>query len=56
VFHVSIWGAWSFAWGLSPHGDVTEQTGQKLKKVQIIAYYFFLQAFMNECSSCYYCS
>jgi len=28
LFHVSIWGAWSFVWGVSPpkppHGDGTD--------------------------------
>jgi len=55
VFHVSIWGAWSFVWGAkltkTPRGDGTEQTVDKL---QIIL--FFPKAFMNECSLCYCCS
>jgi len=37
VLHISIWGAWSFVWGVSlpspPRGDGTEQTGQKLNKL-----------------------
>jgi len=40
VFHVSIWGARSFVWRakstIDPRGDWTEQTGQKLNKLQII--------------------
>jgi len=34
VFHVSIWGTWSFVWGAklikaTPRGDGTEQTVDK---------------------------
>jgi len=30
VFHVSIWGVWSFVWGAKPlRGDGTEQTVDK---------------------------
>jgi len=35
-------------------GDGTEQTVDK--SLSCRSYYFFLQAFMNECNSCYYCS
>jgi len=44
VFHVSIWGAWSFVWRAksikaTPSGDWTEQTGQKRNKLQIILFF-----------------
>jgi len=60
VFHVSIWGAWSFVWGAkptkaAPRGNGTEQTVDK-SWISCRSHHFFLQAFMNECSSCYYCS
>jgi len=46
VFHVSIWGAWSFVWGAkptkaAPRGDGTGQTVDK----SWIAYQFFPTSF-----------
>jgi len=45
--------------GLSPpkptRGDETAQTVDK-SWISCRSYYFFLQAFINVCSSCYYCS
>jgi len=62
IYSVSCFnlGTWSFVWGgLSPpkppSGDGAEQTVDK-SRISCRSYYFLLQAFMNECSSCYYCS
>jgi len=52
VLYVSIWGLELCS--QSPRGDGTERTGQKSNKMQIIL--FFLQAYINECSSCCYSS
>jgi len=37
---------------LKPRGDGSEQNVDKICR----SYYFFLETFMNECSSCYFCS
>jgi len=38
-----------------PRGDGIEQTVDK-SWISCRSFYIFLQAFMKECSSCYYCS
>jgi len=57
-FHISIWRLGALFGGLSPPKPPWRRDwadcGQKSNKLQVIL--FFLQVFMNECSSCYYCS
>jgi len=59
VFYVSIWGLAALFGGAKPpktsRGDGNEQTVDK-SRISCRSYYFFLQTFMNECSSCCYYS
>jgi len=56
VYNVSIWGIGALFRGAkptkAPRGNGTESTVDK-SRISCRSYYFFLQAFMKEHSSCY---